>query len=113
MFFTRWTRTSAPVFVFLAGTSAYLYGRKVGDVRALSRFLLTVAPFSPRDDGDSPVMDLRHHLDHVSTRRRHLDARLVHGADVGSQAASDALGGLIVVIAGADRRERRADACSG
>jgi uncharacterized membrane protein len=40
VFFTRWvTHIVAPVFVFLAGTSAYLYGRKVGDKRALVRFL--------------------------------------------------------------------------
>jgi uncharacterized membrane protein len=47
VFFTRWvTHFCAPVFVFLAGTSAYLYatsrGSATGDVRSdLSRFLLT------------------------------------------------------------------------
>lgn len=42
LFFTRWiTHLCAPVFVFLAGTSAWLYGNKVNDKRALSRFLLT------------------------------------------------------------------------
>lgn len=39
IFFTRWiTNFCAPIFVFLAGTSAYLYGRSHGG-RALSRFL--------------------------------------------------------------------------
>jgi uncharacterized membrane protein len=41
IFFTRWvTHFCAPGFVFLAGTAAYLHGRKLGNVHALSRFLL-------------------------------------------------------------------------
>jgi uncharacterized membrane protein len=42
IFFTRWiTHFCAPAFVFLAGTGAFLHGLKLGDTRALSRFLLT------------------------------------------------------------------------
>lgn len=42
IFFTRWiTHFCAPVFVFLAGTGAYIHGRKLGHKGALSRFLLT------------------------------------------------------------------------
>ena len=46
VFFTRWiTHFCAPVFVFLAGTSAYLYGRKHADLtkHLLLRGLLLVA----------------------------------------------------------------------
>jgi uncharacterized membrane protein len=41
IFFTRWiTHFVAPTFVFLAGTSAYLHGRKLGSPTALSKFLM-------------------------------------------------------------------------
>lgn len=40
IFFTRWiTNFCAPAFIFLAGTAAYLHGRKLGDRKALARFL--------------------------------------------------------------------------
>ena len=40
IFFTRWiTHFVAPIFVFLAGTAAWLHGQKLGDRRKLSRFL--------------------------------------------------------------------------
>ncbi|MCM3872775.1 MAG: heparan-alpha-glucosaminide N-acetyltransferase domain-containing protein, partial [Pyrinomonadaceae bacterium] len=42
IFFTRWiTHFCAPAFVFLAGTAAFLHGRKLGDQRALARYLVT------------------------------------------------------------------------
>lgn len=42
VFFTRWiTNFVAPAFAFLAGTGAFLHGRKLGDRRALARFLVT------------------------------------------------------------------------
>ena len=41
IFFTRWvTHFCAPAFVFLAGTAAFLYGRKVG-LHVMSRYLFT------------------------------------------------------------------------
>src|SRR5215208_2087763 len=42
IFFTRWvTHFVAPAFVFLAGTAAYLHGRKLGQTSRLAQFLLT------------------------------------------------------------------------
>ena len=42
VFFTRWiTNFVAPAFVFLAGTSAWLYGRKLSDRWTLSKFLIS------------------------------------------------------------------------
>lgn len=41
VFFTRWiTHFVAPAFVFLAGTSAYLHGHKLGNANTLASFLV-------------------------------------------------------------------------
>jgi uncharacterized membrane protein len=42
VFFTRWiTNFVAPAFAFFAGTSAYLVGRRLGDRKALARYLIS------------------------------------------------------------------------
>lgn len=42
VFFTRWiTHFVAPIFALLAGTSAYFHGKRIGDLSALGRWLVS------------------------------------------------------------------------
>src|SRR5260221_951810 len=42
IFFTRWvTHFAAPTFAFFTGTSAFLHGRKLGDHKVLSKYLIS------------------------------------------------------------------------
>ena len=89
IFFTRWI-THFVARAFLAGTAAFLHGRKLADRGGLARYLVTRGAFLVLLELTVIRMAWTLNFDYaLHPGRRHLGARRLHGSSCGADMASD------------------------